>query len=308
LARKIAGSSTNIFISGESGTGKEVFAKFIHSQSANKQGPFVPINCSSIPENLLETELFGHAKGAFTGAHDKKIGLFEEAQGGTLFLDEIGDLSLALQAKLLRVLQERKIKRVGENQFRDIDCRIISATHKDLAVEVYEKRFREDLFFRLNVIPILIPALRNRQEDIGLLSNIFLRKFSLLNNLEIKSFSKEAEKYLSINPWRGNVRELENLIERAVVMSSGPVILVENFMPLSMRLNDADVSFEAISNFSSSPKFIIKYDEKLPTLETVIDSYIDYAIKINNGAKDKTAKEIGVDRKTIYKRLKRERN
>jgi two-component system, NtrC family, response regulator HydG len=305
VAKKIANSSTNIFISGESGTGKEVFAKFIHSESKHSKGPFVAINCSSIPENLLESELFGHAKGSFTGAIDKKIGLFEEAENGTLFLDEIGDLSLSLQAKLLRVLQEKKIKRVGENQMHPINCRIISATHKDLAAEVYEKRFREDLFFRLNVVPISIPPLRERQEDLLLLAEVFLNKFSLQNGVPSKRLSKEAIQYLYENPWRGNVRELENLIERAVVLSKAEEILIDDFLPSFNQLKSNDLNTSVNVTEDGEDRFVVKYQNELPSLDYVINQYIEYAIKVNKGAKDKTAKEIGIDRKTIYKRLKK---
>jgi transcriptional regulator with PAS, ATPase and Fis domain len=305
VAKKIANSSTNIFISGESGTGKEVFAKFIHSESKHSKGPFVAINCSSIPENLLESELFGHAKGSFTGAIDKKIGLFEEAENGTLFLDEIGDLSLSLQAKLLRVLQEKKIKRVGENQMHPINCRIISATHKDLAAEVYEKRFREDLFFRLNVVPISIPPLRERQEDLLLLAEVFLNKFSLQNGAPSKRLSKEAIQYLYENPWRGNVRELENLIERAVVLSKAAEILIDDFLPSFNQLKYNDLNTSVNVTEDGEERFVVKYQNELPSLDYVINQYIEYAIKVNKGAKDKTAKEIGIDRKTIYKRLKK---
>ena len=215
----MAPSTANVFITGESGSGKEVIARMIHNLSPRKDKAFIALNCSAIPESLLESELFGHAKGSFTGASDKKIGLFEEASGGTLFLDEIGDLSLPLQAKLLRVLQERKIKRIGENQMRAIDVRILSATHKDLRKEIAEKNFREDLFFRLNVIPIQIPPLRERKEDIVPLAEYFLRKFTLLNgSTNIKGFSKDALEWLLHQVWPGNVRELENVIERAVVL------------------------------------------------------------------------------------------
>jgi two-component system response regulator HydG len=203
----------------------------------------VAINCSAIPENLLESELFGHAKGAFTGAIDKKMGLFEEADGGTLFLDEIGDLSLPLQAKLLRVLQEKEIKRVGENQPRAIDVRVIAATHKDLRHEVQEKRFREDLFFRLNVIPIKIPPLRDRREDILPLAEFFLKKFNVLNGTHITGFKKNAKEFLLIQPWRGNVRELENSIERAVVLSSGNEIDMSSFILFEENM-DISVSTE----------------------------------------------------------------
>jgi DNA-binding NtrC family response regulator len=299
IARRVAKSKSNIFITGESGTGKEVFARFIHSESPCARGPFVAINCSAIPENLLESELFGHAKGAFTGAQEKKIGLFEEAQDGTLFLDEIGDLSASLQAKLLRVLQERKIKRVGENQLRSINCRIISATHKNLVSEVKARRFREDLFFRLNVIPILLPPLRERQEDLLPLSEAFLRRFSAENDAPARSFSKDAIRFILENPWRGNVRELENAIERAVVLSEAAEISLTNLKPILPAIDssaESSVLLEAV--------FSVDCSRGHPPLDDVINQYIDFAVGRNHGARDKTAKEIGIDRKTLYKRLR----
>lgn len=233
FARRIASSEANVLIQGESGTGKEVIARAIHSNSARANGPFVAINCSAIPETLLESELFGYAKGAFTGAQDKKIGLFEEANEGTLFLDEIGDLSQPLQAKLLRVLQERQIKRVGENQYRPINVRILAATHKHLETEVQKGNFRQDLFFRLNVIRIDIPALRERRDDILPLADVFLKKFAAKNGSMVRGFSKEAQEYLFAQEWPGNVRELENAIERAVILSQSDLIQPQDLPTLS---------------------------------------------------------------------------
>ncbi len=308
IASRVATSRANILISGESGTGKEVFAKFIHNEGKNKNGKLVAINCSAIPENLLESELFGHAKGAFTGAHEKRIGLFEEAENGTLFLDEIGDLSLPMQAKILRVLQDKKIKRVGENQDRAINCRIISATHKDLSIEVEEKRFREDLFFRLNVIPIMIPPLRERQEDILPLAEAFLKKFVLESGSPPKTLSKDAVRFILENQWRGNVRELENSLERAVALSPGPSVLLEHFMPLSGLKTKGRVQQSSKSGSENNAEniFCLPFSNQLPQLEEVIQKYIEFAIEKNLGARDKTAKDIGIDRKTLYKRIKPE--
>ena len=303
LARRIATSSANIFISGESGTGKEVLVKFIHSESKENRGPLIAINCAAIPETLLESELFGHAKGAFTGAQAIKLGLFEEAQNGTLFLDEIGDLSLPLQAKLLRVLQEKKIRRVGENHDREINCRIISATHKDLSLEINGKRFREDLFFRLNVIPISIPPLRERHEDLLPLAESFLKKYALDNASKAKTFSKEAWSFILNNPWRGNVRELENAVERAVILSSTSEISLENLIPSNSGINATEI------------KKLVEHDEnifqmncgyQLPRLDSMIQRYIEFAVKKNGGARDKTARDIGIDRKTLYKRFNKQ--
>ncbi len=300
IAKRVAKSSANIFVAGESGTGKEVIARFIHAESTRKKGPFIAINCSAIPENLLESELFGHAKGSFTGAVDKKLGLFEEAENGTLFLDEIGDLSMPLQAKLLRVLQERKIKRVGENQTRAINARIISATHKNLPQEIADGKFREDLFFRLNVIPIHLPTLRDRPEDILPLAESFLKKFAIMNGSPARSFSKEATRSLLENHWRGNVRELENCIERAVVMAAEAQIKESDFMTYSPNSPEDD----ATGSTANIDDFSIKFEGKLEALQDVIQKYIEYAVTKNDGAKDKTAKDLGIDRKTLYKRMR----
>lgn len=313
VARRVAKSKASILITGESGTGKEVFAKFIHQESMTNKGPFVAINCSAIPENLLESELFGHAKGAFTGAVDKKIGLFEEAENGTLFLDEIGDLSGALQAKLLRVLQEKKIKRLGENQDRPINCRIISATHKNLQQEIRTGKFREDLFFRLNVIPIKLPTLKERKEDLIPLAEAFLKKFAVENNSAVTGFSKEALRFIVDNTWRGNVRELENAIERAVILAKQNEILVEDMISINAdesfvpQTTQGSSSEQHAMELSYSPEdaFIVRIPStKLLPLENIICKYIDYAVRRNGGAKDKTARDLFIDRKTLYKKLK----
>lgn len=303
IAKRVADSSANVLITGESGTGKEIIAKAIHNSGGRKKLPFIPINCSAIPENLLESELFGHAKGAFTGANDKKIGLFEEAEGGTLFLDEIGDLNPTLQAKLLRVLQERKIKRIGENQYRPVNARIVSATHKDLKREVFEKRFREDLFFRLNVIPIDIPPLRERKEDIIPLAEFFLKKYSTLNNRHSKGFSKEALQHLLSQSWPGNVRELENTIERAVVLAAKPEIQTEDLQSISYERSEMEAA-EADSEFDFNfDRMKDKSGQKVLPIEEITQKYIQYVLQVNKGAKDKTAKDLGIDRKTLYRKL-----
>ena len=296
LARRVAQSSANILITGESGVGKEVVAKAVHNMGPRKKQPFIVINCSAIPENLLESELFGHAKGSFTGAMDKRIGLFEEADGGTLFLDEIGDLGLPLQAKLLRVLQEKKIKRIGENIFRNVNVRILSATHKNLRQEILDKNFREDLYFRLNVIPICIPPLRDRKEDILPLVEYFLKKFLAVNGQSSKTFSKEALEYFLTNVWQGNVRELENAVERALVLSSTEVIGLEDvivFKDEQIKSIDTDEFQLAFEN-----------NGKLLTVEELVNKYVQYVLKLNNGVKDKTAKDLQIDRKTLYRRLR----
>lgn len=312
ISNKVASSDASIFISGESGSGKEVIARYIHKSGNRKNAPFVAINCSAIPENLLESELFGHVKGAFTNAIEKKIGLFEEAENGTLFLDEIGDLTLSLQAKLLRVLQEKKIKRIGENIFRQINVRIISATHKNLAIEVKENRFREDLYFRLNVVPIYIPSLNERAVDILPLAEYFLRKYCRVNNFSNKMFSENVKSYLLVHHWRGNVRELENSVERAVVMCKTDVLELNDFLlDSSQELIEIDVEPKENKTkiaLAHAEVFKVGMQKSLLPLEKVVQEYIEFAINRNGGAKDRTAKEIGIDRKTLYRKMKRFEN
>lgn len=228
LIIKVADSPSTVLITGESGTGKELIARAIHNYSHRKDQPFLAINCSAIPEGLFESELFGHIKGAFTGAIASKEGIFEVANGGTIFLDEIGDIPQSFQVKLLRVLEEKTIKRVGGNQEIKVDVRIIAATNRDLKKAVAEGNFREDLFYRLDVIPIEIPPLRERREDIPLLIEHFVSKYSRLLGREIKGVSEEAMQRLMDHPWKGNVRELENVIERAATLGSSPVIEIKN--------------------------------------------------------------------------------
>lgn len=299
LAKRISKSTATVCISGESGTGKEVFARAIHQWSPRAKKSFVAINCSAIPENLLESELFGHAKGSFTGAIEKKLGLFEEADGGTLFLDEIGDLSLPLQAKLLRVLQEKEIKRVGENHVRSIDVRVIAATHKDLRQEVQAQRFREDLFFRLNVIPLVIPPLRDRIEDVLPLAEFFLKKYSKLNHVNIAGFKKNAKEYLFTQSWRGNVRELENAIERAVVLTTGPEVELSAFLLFEEKTSS---EFEP-SIDDGSNTFRFHFGEKLEPLSAVEKQYIHFVFERSDRMKEKTAKVLGIDRKTLARKL-----
>ncbi|HEY1079477.1 MAG TPA: sigma-54 dependent transcriptional regulator, partial [Bdellovibrio sp.] len=299
LAKRVAKSSSTVSIWGESGTGKEVFAKAIHNWSSRSKKSFVAINCSAIPENLLESELFGHAKGSFTGASDKKIGLFEEADGGTLFLDEIGDLNLPLQSKLLRVLQEREIKRVGENQSRPVDVRVIVATHKDLRVEVQEKRFREDLFFRLNVIPMKLPPLRDRREDILPLAEHFLNRYNVLNGTNIVGFKKSAKEFLLTQPWRGNVRELENAIERAVVLATTNEIDASAFS----LFEEPSLQETFLSSEDKKNAFIFHFGEEVEPLHELEKKYVQFVYERKNHAKELTAKALGIDRKTLYRKL-----
>ncbi len=306
LARRVSQSHANILITGESGTGKEVIARTIHESGSRSEGPFIAINCAAIPETLLEAELFGYAKGSFTGAIDKKAGLFEEAEGGTLFLDEIGDLSQPLQAKLLRVLQDRKIKRIGENRFRDINVRILAATHRNLKQEVLEHRFREDLYFRLNVIPIHIPPLRERPEDIMPLAEFFLRRFSSANVSTAKRFSKETLAFLHRHQWSGNVRELENTIERAVVLCENDEITpADMLIEVSHLLSEGSTAsvVPMIGERLESGAFATDLPVPHFLLDDIVKTHIIKILEFNKGAKDKTAKMLGIDRKTLYRKL-----
>lgn len=228
MIERIKDTRTNVLVVGESGTGKELVARSIHYSSSRREAPFVAINCGAIPANLLESELFGHVKGAFTGAISSKVGLFEQASGGTLFLDEISELPLELQVKLLRAIQERQVRPVGSNQDIEIDVRIVAATNRDLETEVQEGRFRQDLYYRLNVVQVQLPPLRERREDIPLLALHFLNTYAREMGREIRTFTPEAMAVLENHPFPGNVRELENIIERAVVLESGSAISAES--------------------------------------------------------------------------------
>lgn len=287
LIDRVAQVQANVLITGESGTGKEVVARAIHEMGPRAKQPFVAINVTAIPDTLLESELFGHAKGAFTGAHQKKRGLFEEAHGGTLFLDEIGDMDIALQAKLLRVIQDRKVRGVGENTAKDIDVRIIAATHKDLKQMIKTGAFREDLYYRLSVIPVVIPSLRHRREDIPMLANFFLHRFAAQNNLPVKGFTHGALQALLGLKWEGNVRELENMVERLVVMSSRPLIQ-ESDIPLPK-----DAGLEEIES---------EMEQSLPSLEALERRYLQLVLEKSGGKKDKAARILGINRRTLYRK------
>src|SRR5512136_3414548 len=231
LLEQAAGLDITVLLGGETGTGKELAARAIHYHSSRKERRFVAVNCGALPPDLVESELFGHARGAFIGATTAKPGLFEEAEGGTIFLDEIGELPLGTQVKMNRVLQEREIRRVGDNAPVKVDVRVIAATHRDLRAEVQAGRFREDLYYRLHVFPIRLPPLRERAEDVPLLAAHFLEKHARAMRREIQGFDPEALRLLACSPWPGNVRELENAVERAVAIAAGPAILPRDLPP-----------------------------------------------------------------------------
>ncbi|MBI3995574.1 MAG: sigma-54-dependent Fis family transcriptional regulator [Nitrospirae bacterium] len=289
LIQRVAGSNTTILIHGESGTGKELVARSIHQQSARRDRPFVTIDCGALPETLLESELFGHVRGSFTGAISNKKGLFEEAHGGTLLLDEIGDTTAAFQSKLLRVLQENEIRPVGSNKTIKMDVRVLAATNKDLKKNVEQKAFREDLYYRLAVVPIMIPPLRQRKEDIPLLADHFIRKYCERNRLEIKWISPKAMRLLADAPWPGNVRELENVIERAVLMSQGAEITTDALFMEPVKEESGDPLRQVIRT----------------TTETVEKEKIAAATQQARGNRSRAAKLLGISRATLYNKLKR---
>jgi DNA-binding NtrC family response regulator len=288
LIRRVADAPTNVLITGESGTGKELVAKAIHYNSDRRDAPFIPVNCAAIPDALLESELFGHVRGSFTDAKTDRRGLFEEAQNGTLFLDEISELPLMLQAKLLRTIQEREIRRVGATKSLSINVRLIAATNLALDKEVQTKRFREDLYYRLNVIEMRLPPLRERKDDIPLLIEGFLRRCAEPGKREVKRLAEAALALLIDYHWPGNVRELENVIERAVTLARGETILPED-LPSDIRGAAGSAIDEPV-------------DGTLP-LSKVEKIYIRRILEKTGGNKYHTAQALGIDRKTLYRKL-----
>jgi DNA-binding NtrC family response regulator len=295
---KVAKSDSTVIIYGESGTGKELVARAIHFNSDRKNFPLIPVNCGAIPEELLESELFGHEKGAFTGAIRNRLGRFELAQGGTIFLDEIGDMSPSLQVKLLRVIQEKQFERIGGVKTINADVRIIAATNQDLELAVAEKRFREDLYYRINVIPIHLPALRERGPDIAILANHFLQKFAQTKKKDVSSISPEAIACLLHYPWPGNVRELENLIEMLVVLKDGNEIVLED-LPLKIRQFKKEA--QSIGSIQI-PEDGIDFNELVNQFEKDI---LLNALEKSSGVKNRAAKLLNLNRTTLVEKLKR---
>jgi len=291
LVAQVAPSAATVLIQGESGTGKELIANAIHHGSPRRDRPFIKVNCAALPETLLESELFGYERGAFTGAVARKEGRFELADKGTLFMDEIGDLSPATQAKLLRVLQEGEFERLGGTRTLKADVRLVAATNADLAALVKEKRFREDLFYRLNVITIQLPPLRGRREDIPLLAQHFLRRFATKNAKAIGGFTEEALDLLHTYAWPGNVRELENVIERAVVLTR------------STMISPADLPETLVGSDQAARHLVISIGTPL---EEVEDRLIDETLRYTKGDKTLAAKLLGIATRTIYRRMKGE--
>lgn len=308
-ARKVASSSIPVLITGETGTGKEVFAMAIHGESAQASKPFIAINCGAIPSQLIESTLFGHEKGSFTGATEKTIGKFREADGGTIFLDEVGELPLDAQVKLLRVLQQKEVEPVGASKAVPVNVRIISATNRDLKKDVIEGRFREDLFFRLNVLQLALPALRERENDVIALADHFIDRFCINEGGLPKALSKEAQSALRAYDWPGNVRQLENMISRAMVMNDKNTLELSDFNDLlqqgNIRLKKemtdghySDIKMDTYTIKMISPEGVFK------TIQEIENEAIDLALQYFKNNVTQSAKGLGMAKSTFYKKIK----
>ncbi|MEZ6187153.1 MAG: sigma-54 dependent transcriptional regulator [Planctomycetota bacterium] len=290
---RVAASHASVLISGETGTGKELVARAIHEHSDAKDGPFVAINCAAVPAALLESELFGHERGAFTDARETRAGLFQKARGGTVFLDEVGDMPPELQAKLLRVLQERTVRPVGSDREVPIEVRILAATHRNLEQEVAAGQFREDLYYRLNVVNLTVPPLRERGNDVLLLAQHFLDRFARASHKEVHGFSSSAAQRLLEYDWPGNVRELSNTVERAVALTEHDRVIVDDLPP---RLRNYTAELPATQAVREDP-------DTLETLQEVERLHIERVLAAVEGNKARAARILGLDRKTLYRRL-----
>jgi len=299
MVRRVATTDATVLVTGESGTGKELVARAVHAYSPRAACPFVPVNCAAIPEELLESELFGHVRGAFTGALSARVGMFQLADGGTIFLDEVGEMSVSLQAKLLRVLQDREVRRVGADQPQSVNVRVIAATNKDLAAEVEKGAFREDLFYRLQVIPIHLPPLRARRSDIPLLVQHFLEKQNLKYGRTLQ-LAAETMVYLWEYDWPGNVRELENLVERVVVLSDEGVVLPED-LPSYVRsfISEKKVPNPTLNNGELNLQQAVEQFE---------NRLIDEALRHTNSNITAAARILKVNRTTLIAKLRRRKN
>ncbi|MGD0836296.1 MAG: sigma-54 dependent transcriptional regulator, partial [Polyangia bacterium] len=289
LARRVAEVDSTVLLTGESGTGKERVARLVHETSARATGPFVAVNCGAITETLLESELFGHMRGAFTGATQDRPGLFEAANGGTLLLDEIGEVSPGMQVKLLRALQEREIRRVGENRSRKVDVRVLAATNRDLALGVARGEFRQDLYYRLKVVELHVPPLRERRDDVLPLARVLLADAALRMKRKITSLAPQAADQLLRHAWPGNVRELENTMERAVALARGSRVEVED-LPEEIR--------EAVA----APVATLG---RVRSLDVIEKEYILAVLQLNGGNQTKTARQLHIGSATLYRKLKR---
>jgi len=291
LVENVADSESTILLAGDSGTGKEVVARYIHDLSSRSTRRLLSLNCGALPEGLLESELFGHTKGSFTGAVKDKEGLFVAASGGTFFMDEVGELSASTQVKLLRVLQQREVIPVGSTDSIPVDVRLIAATNRDLEREIEEGRFRRDLYYRLNVISLILPSLQERREDIPLLAEHFLKLRATLAGEEPKKLSTRAQSVLQEYHWPGNVRELENVIERAVVLTAGSTVKAESFPE---RLTESPA--EPLIQDRPTPN---------PALDTIERAYIEHVLRAEGGNKTRAAEVLGIDPSTLYRKIKR---
>jgi two-component system response regulator HydG len=289
LAEQVAPTESTVLIQGESGTGKEIIARYIHELSARSEGPFMSLNCGALPESLLESELFGHVKGSFTGAVRDKQGLFAAARGGTFFLDEIGEMSAATQVKLLRVLQEREAIPVGGTETIPVDVRVVAATNRDLEEEIKRGRFRTDLFYRLNVIAIHLPPLRDRRDDIPIFIDAFLKRISKEHSEPPKRLTQEAMDAIMVYDWPGNVRELENALERAVILAKGESI-------------DRNAIPDKITEPKTEP-LVAERSHANPTLDVVEQAYITWVLQAEGGNKTRAAEVLGIDPSTLYRKL-----
>jgi DNA-binding NtrC family response regulator len=297
LVQKVMDNDICVLVLGESGTGKELIARAIHYNGIRKKDPFVVVNCASIPHDLLESELFGHEKGAFTGAHQRRIGKFEQASGGTLFLDEIGELDLSLQAKLLRVIQSKQFERVGGNETLTTDVRLVSATNRDLVKMVSQKMFREDLYFRLATFPIMLPPLRDRRSDILVLAEHFLKKFASEVGKKDLGFSRKALKLLYEYAWPGNIRELENAIQRAVLMADGPAI-AERDLPMAV------VTFGSQEDVNNNSPLSFGTDH-VRSMDKMKEESLRQALTATNGNIVEAARKLKIGRATMYRLMKK---
>ncbi len=309
LGQRAAASNIPLLILGESGVGKEVIARCVQGASERAGKPFISVNCGAIPENLVESILFGHEKGSFTGAHEKKLGKFVEADGGTLFLDEVGELPLDMQVKLLRVLQEGEVDAVGSRRPTKIDVRIISATNRDLATQVKEGRFREDLYYRLNVFPIEIPALRERREDLPALIDHFVGRFNAEEGKNVPGVSPETLGLLMNYDWPGNVRQLENAVFRAIVLSDGGTLKPEDFpqisgLSVSVPALQPLAAPQAANDQSEPPVSITDGTGELRTLEAIERDLIQFAIDHYSGHMSEVARRLGIGRSTLYRKVR----
>ncbi len=289
LAEQVAPTESTVLIQGESGTGKEVIARYIHDLSARSEGPFLSINCGALPEGLLESELFGHVKGSFTGAVRDKQGLFAAARGGTFFLDEVGEMAPATQVKLLRVLQEREAIPVGGTETIPVDVRLVAATNRELEEEIKRGRFRTDLYYRLNVIALHLPPLRDRRDDIPIFVEAFLKRISQEQETGLKRLSEPASDAIGVYDWPGNVRELENALERAVVLTKGEVI-------------DIDAIPHKITERKAEP-LVADRPHATPTLDLIEQAYITWVLQNESGNKTRAAEVLGIDPSTLYRKL-----